>query len=407
MVKKKILFLTFKYPYGSFGASTHCSTKIMKALQSSGKYEIHCCSHGGNGNGAFDIIPEIIIHKLPIAPDKSHNSTFHSRFLLFLQLPIYPLMNILSTYKHYKACKEVCKNEHFDLVIAQCFPQQSVLTGTLLKKFGYIDKLMVIFWDNIYGNIPKRVVPLKYALHRQRIIETFIARHADSLVSLYPLKAFHEKYGDVPTAEGKRFYLGIPKIILPMGYKPIERKNIILEGDINILYSGNIFRKEYVEYLTSILNQTNLAQNINLIFFSKGISKKEFDSIRAKFKGTIQDNDWIPVNELLNIYHKIDFFISFPGVPTAIRSKCYEYMSYGTPILLLYDDENDVNISNFSKYPLHLSLDIRIPLVKNVQPLENFIENNKGKKVAFAEVETLFERDSPIAYTKLIDQILN
>lgn len=407
MVKKKILFLTFKYPYGSFGASTHCSTKIMKALQASGKYEIHCCSHDGNSNGAFDIIPEIIIHKLPIAPDKSHNSTFHSLLLSFLQLPIYPLMNIWSTYKHYKACKEVCKNEHFDLVIAQCFPQQSVLAGVLLKKYGYIDKLMVIFWDNIYGKIPRRVIPKCYALSRQRKLENFIARYTDVMVSLYPIKSFHKEYGDVPHAHGKRLYLGIPKIIKPSAPQPTTYQNVIHKDKINILYSGNIFRKEYVEYIVSLLNDVSFAMKVNLIFFSRGVGESDMKSIALKFKGSMQIMDWIPVKDLMSVYHSADIFLSFPGNPASICSKVFEYMLFGAPIILLYDDDKDVNVSTFAKYPMTLSLDIRSSEKRNCTTLENFIIKNNGQRVSFEEVEILYESDSPLAYTKLIDNILN
>ena len=42
---KKILFLSFNYPYGEFGASTNSTVRIMKYLSNIDKYEIHCCSY--------------------------------------------------------------------------------------------------------------------------------------------------------------------------------------------------------------------------------------------------------------------------------------------------------------------------------------------------------------------------
>lgn len=38
---KKILFLSFSYPYGHFGPSDQCTMKIMDALVRTGKFEVH------------------------------------------------------------------------------------------------------------------------------------------------------------------------------------------------------------------------------------------------------------------------------------------------------------------------------------------------------------------------------
>ena len=403
---KKILFLTFKYPYGEFGASTHCTTKIIEELCSTQKYEIHCCSHYDGHEGAFDVIPEVIIHKLPIAPDRKKIPALLSRIFFLFRMPIYPLNNIWSTFKHYKACKKVCREDVYDLVIAQCFPLQSVLVGTLLKRNKYINNLMVIFWDNIYGTLPKRVIPKRFALNRQKKLEEFVARYSDLMVSLYPIKAFHEEYGDVPSALGKRMYLGVPKVLPPIRLGASKYDYVIKKEKINILYSGNIFRKEYVEIIVKVLNQISFVNEINLVFFSKGIKKEEFSTFKSNFNGTISDNGWIPVSDLLSLYKDVDFFLSFPGNPNAIRSKCFEYMSYGAPLILLYDADSDVNVHTFSKYPRYISVKLHKDVKENAKALEQFILFQRNKKVPFFDVERLFAEDSPKAYVNLINNYL-
>ena len=118
-------------------------------------------------------------------------------------------------------------------------------------------------------------------------------------------------------------------------------------------------------------------------------------------------HDWIPVEQLLAIYPSVDFFISFPGNPTAIRSKVYDYMSYGKPIMLLYEDDQDVNVQTFSRYPASLSLDVRELANKNLYILERFFSESLGKEIPFETTEALFPDDSAKAYVSLIGKLLS
>ena len=188
---KKILFLSFPYPYAKFGPSTNCCVRIMKCLIESGKYEVHCCSYSDTyGKKNFEEVPEIILHQIPILdPRRKVYSNFMIRLKLFLKIPIYPFRTLISDYHHYRVCKKILEKESFDLVVSQCYSEQSLVAGVLLKKHNLAKKLMVIFWDNIYGMVPQKVIPQKFALQRQRKVESWIAKYADKLVSLYPINA--------------------------------------------------------------------------------------------------------------------------------------------------------------------------------------------------------------------------
>lgn len=405
---KKILFIAFNYPYGNFGPSTNCTLRIMKKLSETGQYEVHCISYKNCGQTTYEIAPNVIIHEIPIKA-RSHRQTKIFIYLKHLfSLATYPYNNICWDKKHYYACKELLSNLHFDLVVSQYATEPCLTSAIRLKKNGDIDnKLMVIFWDAIYGKLPRRIIPKKFALHRQRKAEDEIARHVDKLISLYPLKAFHDEYGDVPNASGKRVYLGIPSIVKPKSLGDSAYKHVIQEGRINMLYSGTIFRSEYVRYLVELLNQTSFADRINLIFFSKGVDDDDFLRLKKNFKGNLQFSGWIPLYDLLALYPFIDFFVSFPGNPTAIRSKVFEYMSYGKPLILLYDEDNDVNVTTFARYPACISLDERINIIENLSSTNSFISEFYQKEVPFEKTEQLFIKDSPSAYIKLIDEFIS
>ena len=399
---KKILFLAFNYPFGHFGPSDQCTTKIMQALSQTTQYEIHNVSYAGERQN-YAIIDGVHIHKLGF-PEKIHNrAKWLIRLLLVLKLPLYPFTKLFNCKKLYRACIPILKEDKYDIVVAQCNPEESVWAGTWLKKNGYANQLVVLFWDNIYGKLPRWMVLERFALRRQRKSENFIAKFADTLVSLYPIRDFHIKYGDVPNAIGKRVYLGIPSIAPPKPLHDSKYSYVIQNDKINILYSGTVFRSEYVAYLVELLNKTNCAEKINLIFFSRGVSVEDFSRFGNSFKGSIQTNGWIPIDELLALYSKMDYFLSFPGIPTAIRSKVFEYMSYGKPLLLLYDDDSDVNVSTFSRYPFCLSVDQRRSANDNSKIVETYLIENKGKYVNFNDVERLFPYDSISAYINLFN----
>lgn len=403
---KRVLFLTYNYPHGHFGPSDNCSVRIIKALVATGRYEVHVISYKGEELN-YPIVEGVNIHLLPFSERKRYHSRSLTHFHLFLSIPFYPFVHFFSCLRLYRATRELLGKQHFDLTVCQCNPEESVWAGTWLKKQGYIERLMVIFWDNIYGRLPRRVIPKSFSLRRQRWAEGIVARYADQLVSLYPIKAFHESYGELPDAKEKRIYLGIPSVVRPQSINPCGSIQALAKGKINMLYSGTIFRKEYVDSLVDILNASAIVDNIHLVFFQRGVSSNHWESIRRRFRGSIFVSDWIPLQELLTLYPHVNVFLSFPGNPTAIRSKLFEYVSYGKPLLVLYDDSSDVNITTFSAYPACLCIDIRKSIKESVIVLESYIKEHENKTIPFDRIERLFKKDSPLAYVDLIDEVLS
>ena len=405
---KKILFLTYVYPYGYHNASAACSTRIMEELARNPNFEVHCISYIQREDGVqpYPLIPNVNLHLIPLKARKA-KSRFREHVRMALRMPIYPFNSIHRIFQHYKACNDICKKEKFDLVIAQYFPEESAISGVLLKKSGIIDKLAVIFWDNMYGKEAAKFIPKSFALRRKKIIENWIAKYSDSIISLYPLKPFHMQNGDLPAANGKRYYLGIPSVLPPI--MPVTTKflNEIKQDKINLLYSGSIINPEFVLKFIDILNKSGNPENFNLIFFSKGLSQEYFENLKSNFKGSIQYPGYIPLNELLTVYNHVDAFISFPGEVNSIRSKVFEYMSYGHPILIMYDNPLDVNVATFSKYPLSCCVNVNRNNETIAKEIDIFLKSMIGKTVPFNQVRDLFASDTPTAYVNLIKRLCN
>ena len=403
---KKILFLSCNYPYGLFGPSTLCTSRIMECLCQDENYEVHNISFPKNSKPSYSVLDKVHLHFLKQIPSWKKRSRISSCIKNIISVLTYPNNSPLVNRRFYRDCLKLIKGQQFDLVIAQCFPEKCVWAGTWLKEKGYIDQLMVIFWDNLYGKLPQRFIPKTYALRRQRKAEGHIAQQADLLISLYPIKVFHDQYGDLPEARNKRVYLGIPSISRPQQLPCSSYQNVLKAGMINMVFSGTIFRREYVSFLIDLFNLSSMSEKINLIFFARGVSDEDFKSFKRIFRGNIEYNGWIPINDLHALYPFADFFMSYPGNPSSICSKVYEYMSYGKPILLLYDTEQDVNVSTFSKYPAFMAIDIRKPARENIDAVDTFIITNQNCIIPFEETEKLFPNDSAAAYVQCIKEML-
>lgn len=398
---KKILFLSYNYPNGAFGASTLCSTRIMSELCKTGEYEVHCISYDTNKEPVYDIIEGVVCHTIPL---RLKQQSRWGKLWQVLALPFYPINNLCYDYKHYLACREICKREKFDLVVSQYYSEQNLISGVLLRKNGYIDNLAVVFWDNLYGKLPRRIIPKWWALHRQRIVENIVAKYSDTLISLYPIKEFHDTYGDVPNATGKRFYLGIPSVQSPLPPQDTPYDYVVKKDKINILFSGSIIRKDYIHYIVDVLNEIDRAVDINLIFFSQGMSEVDFNEMQSVFKGTIINHAYIPNRCLQSLYHRVDICLSVTGYSDAIRSKCFEYISYGCPLLLVYGEDKDVNVDTFSKYPNSIAIDSRLSIKENVLRLDKYIECKICKRVEYSTVEEIFRLDTAKAYVELLSK---
>lgn len=407
---KRILFLSFAYPYGHFGPSDNCTVRIMDALVQAGKYEvfnISCAPSRANSKPNYKLIEGVNNIYLPFPEKFAHHSYFIEHLLLALKIPFYPLYDIHRIWKYYKACEAILKKEQFDLVVAQCAPQESVISAVLLKKYGYINKLMVLFWDNIYGKVPRLVIPKWFAIYRSRRVETWIARYANSLISPTPVKSFHELYGEVPTAKDKRVYLEHPSIMKRKFPVSSIIGTFLREDKMNVIYAGRIYFKEQLVYCVDMLNKTSIAEKINLILLTKGISGTDAEHLSNTFKGSMIISDWLPLDDLYALYARVDFCIAIPGYPTSVSSKIYEYMSFGKPILLFYTYDNDVTKLACQRYPYFNAINFRKNTDETSRQAEFFFTQHYGKTVPYEDVERLYPTATASAYVNCISKIID
>lgn len=402
---KKILFLAFSYPYGHFGPSDNCTVRVMDALARTGQYEVWNLSYKPLHEKSvpnYRIVDGVNLLFLPFSEKRAHHSYFIEHVLLFLKIPTYPIFSVTSILKHKRACKKLLARTDFDLVVSQCAPQDSVMAGAFLRHSRCINKHIVFFWDNIYGKIPRTVIPKWYALRRSRMVENWVAKYSDRLVSPIPVKRFHNQFGDVPESKGKRLYLGHPSIMRPKTIESTLTEQYIKKESINILYAGRLYCMDDITYAINLLNTTSCAERINLIFFFYQMpSNEEIISMKKNFRGSISISGKVPFDDLLGLYSKVDVFLGFAADSSAqVISKIYDYMCFGKPVVYFYKKKSDVNVSEFSKYPLFSAINVSIPTESN--SFETLLLSKLGKYIDFEQVERIFPQATASAYVNEI-----
>ena len=75
---KKVLFLTYVYPYGYYNASAACSTRIMKELALDSNIEVHCVSYkqGVADKQPYSTIPNVTLHPISLREKKRMSRFF-------------------------------------------------------------------------------------------------------------------------------------------------------------------------------------------------------------------------------------------------------------------------------------------------------------------------------------------
>ena len=406
---KKVLFLSFSYPYGHFGPSDNCTVRIMDALTRIGQYEVWNLSYkplNDNSKPNYKVVEGVNLLYLPFSENRTHHSYAIEHLLLLLLIPLYPIYYPFSILRHRRECLKVLKNKKFDLVVSQCAPQESVFIGAIIKKRGIVDRHMVLFWDNIYGKFPLKVIPKWFALYRSRKLENWIAKHADRLVSPAPFKQFHDKYGEVECGVGKRVYLEHPSIMPPERNDTIPVERFVKENKINVLYAGKVYHKEQLAYCINLLGKTSIAERINLILLTRGLSETDLEEVIKGFKGNVVMYGWVPIDELNALYTKVNFCIAFSGYPSAVTSKVYECMCYGNPIIHFYEEEEDVTKVAISQYPLSMSVCVKKDFCDYINQIDNFIINSFDKRIDYCDVERQFPNATGAAYVKAIKEIV-
>lgn len=411
----KLLFLTRSFPDTHRSATIQCTHRILECARTSSKYEIHVLCLQYEGEKKEEVIKGIYVHRVKpsiwirIRHYIEQNGWYRLDHIFESLQKIgtvffYPNTLPLTTKIYTKVAIKLMGKESFDVVLSEYHGLMTLKAGCCLKKKNNHVVHIAFLWDPLKGELMTKYLPFRFSSSRMDSLERFVAKNTTLEISMAVMKEYFENQKDY--ALNHRFFLDIPTILPPEKEIKTEYLKLLKEESINIVYSGKLSLTERNPLpIIDLLNKTEVAERVNLVFFSMG-AKDAIEGSAISFKGTIAYHDFIPLKDLHTVYRFADYLLNISHInPNMVPSKLFEYMSYGKPIISTFVSEGDAAEKCIKRYPEGLCIDLRHKSEDNVDELNNFILK-QHKPVAFEMVKNMYEDNTPEKYLEIIEDTL-
>ncbi len=400
-MKKRILFITKEYPAITSPTALAVSS-VIEAMRKD--YDVYCLAL----QTSVPVSKELEEHVFFLQKkSKKISPKFWSNFVFrlhqLLMSPFYPVFHPWQQAKlNHKALK-ICQQYHIDIVICVCFPFETIVSGSYIKKRLAQVKVVSYLIDAFAcGTLPK-YLPKIFAAFRKQCYEKKHIKNSDLIIAMESSKPYYQQ-------QKEPFYRDIqylnPAFMLPPQTQRASNNSIIQKGKINIVYTGYLYLPDrnptYIIRLLSSLNN----KNIRLIFIGRAKIGHIIEHEKTSFSGDLIQVDFLPHEQLGPILNEADVLLHL-GVSNnnAISGKIFEYMAYGKPIMGIYFKQKEATLPYLAKYPLACCINRETTSFEGAKKqLADFLQKSVGKKVPYPTVCQLFYTSTPEAFCKVITQ---
>ena len=411
---KRVLFISLSYPNFSSSASVLCTKRLIDCMAKSSEFEVHCLCTKLSDEGNEEIIDNVMVHRINKTIFKKIIDSCYKYSMIqdtlikiqkILTFPLFPCRDPFMLRRYKQKAKNLYKKHQYDIVIAEHHGYNTLMTGYILKQLFPSIKFYPVLWDPILGQTKPNFLPERFVDIRIEDCENKINYSADKIFSIKAAQGIYS-HNNMDSAKDKRIYFDIPGILPPEPEVSTKYLSLIKTGYINITYSGLLGKPSRdPEYIIDILNKTSFVKKVNIIFLSKGLSDKEKNNLKQKFKGNIMFHHYIPITELHTLYKHSDYLLNISHSNANMTpSKIFEYMSYGKPIISTFITENDAAKQYLDLYPEAIVIDQNTNKLDNIKKLEKFMSQTH-EFVEFKKVKTLFPLNTPDTFVKIITNL--
>lgn len=405
-MKRKVLFLTASYPEIRKSATVLCSRRVIDALRRYGSFELHCLTLRYEGERMEESIEGLHIHRINRTLPLRLTDRFPALFKLqkFLSAPFYPCNFPIQLKLWERAAVKLFKKERFDFVLAEHHSYETLMTGCKLKRLFPDVVYLPILWDPVMGQIPTGKLPAWFTSKRILSQEIMLSKYSDKIISTQSMKTFFEKVGDISSE--KRLFFDIPGIQRPEAEVSTGYLSLLKPDSINIVYSGLlVIPQRSPEYIIKLLNMTDSAPKINLLFFCSGNADNMLEKLSVTFKGTIAVHGYIPLSELHTLYRRADYLLNISDSNAAMTpSKIFEYMSFGKPVISTYRVPGDAAKTYLEKYPDAFVCDETVPIAENLSAIDAFLKK-EHPLISFEKVAGIYPMNTTIPFVELLSNM--
>lgn len=311
-----------------------------------------------------------------------------------LILPLYPNVFPSVARRFYKVAKDIIEKNGVDIVLATYTPYDGIWAGMKLKK-KYGDNIKFVTYHLDLMNSPDNEGVVK-GLKINRGKKAF-AKELEIVDKI--LVPENTEIGKHPKIQEVGFPLYVKE-------QEVVKSSYEFPNDcINLTYIGSLSTSNRDPFLAiKAIEQLRQETGKKIIFHIWGVlgDKKcqEFvkESTCVKYHG-LADN-----NEVASLLVKSDFLINISNSTTykMIPSKIFQYFAIGKPIIDFVNNEKDVSLPFFEKYPAALIIRVYNQQMDDiVAALKSFVwAQEKGRIIS---ADTLYDNYKP---EKICEEIL-
>ena len=414
---KKVLFIIQSYP-SEKSANVLCDEKIMRALISTGKYEVHCLCYRYDDQPLEDVINGIHVHRWDrgawwrLYSKAEYRGMSNGKIVIelhriFMRLkqilfvPIFPIYEPMLAINFKSKAIELYNRLPFDLVIAEHNGLDTLYAGWKLKQLKK-PAFVPVFWDSLSGGFRPKYLPVQFVDKRKSKLEKKVLDDCDCAIMMQSHEMHvRNLYAEDIEILNKIAFLDIPYLDINNG----KSKSYPRSDRINIVFAGNMSMRDPTFFFRVV--EVSDVSNIVIHFFTNQKDHAWIREIAKNHHIQIEMHDYISHDKLIEHLGNADILLNF-GVdnPNAISGKVFEYIGFMKPIISTYSIDDEAVIPVLKKYPAALLLDERKPPEVYRTAIRKLISDYAETTIDAESIKLMFRKNMPEAYVEIIEDIL-
>ena len=414
---RKVLFIIQSYP-SERSANVLCDEKIMQALISTGKYEVHCLCYRYGDQPLEDMINGIHVHRWDRGPwwrlyskaayrevkngkavIKLHRILMRFKQIMFI--PLFPFYEPLLAISFKNKAIELYNRIPFDMVIAEHNGLDTLYAGWRLKQIKN-PAFIPIFWDSLSGGFRPKYLPAQFVDKRKCKLEERVLDDCDCAIMMQS----HETHERNLYAENLEMLKKIAFLDIP--YLDVNNSNSgkhTHADKINMVFAGNMSMRDPT-FLFKVVEVSDIS-NIVIHFFTNQRDHARVRQIAKNFHIQVEMHDYVSHDRLIEQLGNADILLNF-GVdnPNAISGKVFEYIGFMKPIVSTYFIDNEAVIPVLKKYPVALLIDERKSPETYRTAISELLSDYENTTIDAELIKNLYKKNLPEAYVEKIEDIL-
>lgn len=377
-----------------------CTQSVMREMVSRG-HTVYCLTnrekHGDLDKAIryYYVKPRLVYRLLNGSNNGKIARTmglFLNKVKLAISYPTWPLISPLYTRRIYRAAKAICQEKNIDVIIPIYTQIDTLIAANRIKAEMPDIRYIPYFLDSLSGGYGPKCFSKEWVIRRGIKWEEKLLPSADKIVMMESSCLHYKKYCSEKSYFSKIIFSDLPLISQPKEFITPQQTS----GIIELLYIGSIpAHIRDPEPFLKVFQQTKNERYRLSIVGTSTCSKVLFKYAESDSRIVLCDP--MPHDDAIKRIANADILVNLGNNNKEMTpSKIFEYMSYGKPIISTMPISDEPSAMYLRCYPISYLLEYKdINYELEATKLEEWIDENIGKRISFNSIEILFSKNTP------------